>query len=244
MSDPIKHLGLLLIDLQDTFLQAIPNRDDLLQRCSFAIEAAALLGARIAVTEQLPAKLGPTHSELASLLPEHTVFEKSAFSALRAEGVARWIETSQLDHLLILGIETPICIYQTAVDALGEAPESPCWPTASPSGARTASRSCSSCWPCKPCCGRNHFYSLLGDADHPLFRAYTELVKRYQQAEALPPTTTPHKETQLSESKSTTHWVPLLYQNQAPCSYEWEYGQCNRASQRSIPSPTTGCQID
>lgn len=183
MSAPINHLGLLVIDLQDAFLKAIPNRDTLLKRCSFSIEAAKLLGAQIAVTEQLPEKLGHTNAELAACLPKPTpTFDKSAFSALQAEGISRWIESSQIDHLLLIGIETPICIYQTAVEALGNG-----------TGVTLLS----------DCLGERRsedrgpivqqllamgthvlpsetiFYSLLGSANHPKFRAYTQLVKQY-----------------------------------------------------------------
>ena len=111
MSDPIQHLGLLCIDLQETFLKAIPDRDSLLQRCAFAIEAANLLGVATAATEQLPDKLGPTSEVLTHIWPEDTpVFEKSAFSALEAQGLSRWIEANQIEHLLLIGIETSICV--------------------------------------------------------------------------------------------------------------------------------------
>ncbi|MGB0415743.1 MAG: isochorismatase family protein [Coraliomargarita sp.] len=183
MSDPINHLGLLVIDLQDAFLKAIPNQDSLLKRCSFAIDAAKLLGAKLAVTEQIPQKLGPTNAKLAARLPENTpVFDKSAFSALRAEGVTRWIETSQLDHLLIIGIETPICIYQTAVDALGNNTGvtllSDCIGERRPEDRAPVLQQLLS-MEAHVLPSETIFYSLLGDASHPDFRAYTELVKRY-----------------------------------------------------------------
>ncbi|MFU8847316.1 MAG: isochorismatase family protein [Opitutales bacterium] len=181
MSDPIQHLGLLCIDLQDSFLQAIPERHALLRRCRFALDAAQLLGVSVAATEQLPEKLGPTHPELTGAWPENTpVFPKGSFSALEAEGLHRWIESNQIDHLLLIGIEVPICIYQTAVQALGD-----------DLGVTLLS----------DCVGqRRHedreavfqqllameahilpsetiFYSLLGSAEHPKFRDYTKLVK-------------------------------------------------------------------
>lgn len=60
MTNPANHLGLLLIDFQDTFLKAIPNHEYLLRRTCFAVEAANLLGCASVVTEQLPEKLGQT----------------------------------------------------------------------------------------------------------------------------------------------------------------------------------------
>lgn len=179
MSDPINHLGLLCIDLQDAFLKAIPNQDGLLRRCSFALQAANLLGVSVAATEQLPEKLGPTNADLQ--LPENTpVFPKSTFSALEAEGLHRWIEANQIDHLLLIGIEVPICIYQSAVQAMGDdigvTLLSDCV-----SQRRVEDR--------EPVFqqllameahilpSETVFYSLLGSAEHPDFREYTQLVK-------------------------------------------------------------------
>lgn len=181
MKNPIAHLGLLCIDLQDSFLKVIPDRDALLQRCGFTIEAARLLGVTIAATEQIPDKLGPTHEGLTQLWPEHTpVFSKSSFSALQAEGMARWIEANQIDHLLLIGIEVPICIYQTAVQALGE-----------DMGVTLLSDAVSQrrgedrpavfqqmlAMGAHILPSETIFYSLLGSAEHPQFKAYTQLVK-------------------------------------------------------------------
>ncbi|CAA6677858.1 Unannotated [Lentimonas sp. CC4] len=183
MSNPAQHLGLLLIDFQDPFLNAMPDRERLLKRTSFAVEAASLLGCSIALTEQLPEKLGNTTAELKQILPEHTpVFDKSAFSAMEAEGLNRWIESNQIDHLLLIGIETSICIYQTAIQALGD---------------NVGVTLLSDCISERRCEDREPvlkqllsmdahvlpsetiFYSLIGSAEHPQFREFTQIVKRY-----------------------------------------------------------------
>ena len=120
MSNPSEHLGLLLIDFQDVFLKEIPDRERLLKRSTFALKAAELLGVSVAVTEQIPEKLGATTEVLRSYWDVNTpVFDKSAFSAFEAEGLNRWIESNQIDHLLLAGIETSICVYQSALQALG-----------------------------------------------------------------------------------------------------------------------------
>ncbi|TVP78085.1 MAG: isochorismatase family protein [Puniceicoccaceae bacterium] len=181
MSDPTQHLGLLLIDLQDSFLKAIPERDSLLRRCSFALQAAELLGVAVAATEQLPAKLGSTTTALTSIWGPHTpVFEKSTFSALEADGLSRWIEANQIDHLLLAGIETPICVYQTALaalsqeigitllsDCIGERRSEDRPPVLRQLLAMEANVLPS----------ETIFYSLLGNAEHPKFREFTTLVK-------------------------------------------------------------------
>lgn len=181
MSNPIDHLGLLCIDMQASFLKTIPEKSSLLLRCDFALEAARLLGVSVAATEQLPEKLGATHPDLAGSWPENTpVFPKVGFSALDAEGLHRWIEANQIEHLLLMGLEVPICIYQTAVQALGNdlgiTLLSDCV-----SQRRIEDREAvfqqllameAHILP-----SETIFYSLLGSADHPRFRDFTKLVK-------------------------------------------------------------------
>jgi len=183
MSAPENHLGLLVVDMQDSFLKAIHHGQQLRYRTTFAVEAARLLGIRVAATEQLPAKLGPRNAVLAEAWGADTpVFEKSAFSALAADGVERWIESNQLDHLLLAGIESSICIYQSALDALGRdlgvtllddcigerRPED------RPAVLRQLIAVDAHVLP-----SETIFYSLLGDATDPRFKEFTGLVKRY-----------------------------------------------------------------
>jgi len=181
VSDPVNHLGLLLVDFQDVFLKAMPDRERLLQRSRFALQAAELLGVAVAATEQLPEKLGSTTEALTELWDPNTpVFGKSGFSAFEAEGLQRWIESNQIDHLLIAGIETSICVYQTAVHALGEEIGvtllSDCISQRREEDREPVLQQLLSMdahvLPCETI-----FYSLLGGADHPNFREFTQLVK-------------------------------------------------------------------
>lgn len=182
MSDPSNHLGLLLVDFQDVFLKTIPDRERLLQRTGFALQSAELLDVAVAATEQMPEKLGGTTESITTLWnPDTPVFDKSAFSALEADGLHRWIEANQIDHLLIAGIESSICVYQTAVQALSE------------DIGVTLLADCISerrnedresiiqqllAMDAHVLPSETIFYSLLGSADHPKFREFTQLVKR------------------------------------------------------------------
>ena len=181
MSNPVNHLGLLLIDFQEKFLQVIPDQEILIKRTCFALKAAELMGISVGVTEQLPEKLGVTTTDLSKFWNNNTqIFEKNTFSALEAEGISRWLEAEQIDHLLLAGIESSICVYQTAVQALSEdlgvTILSDCI-----SERRLEDRSPileqlltmqAHVLPCETV-----FYSLLGSTMHPKFREFTQLVK-------------------------------------------------------------------
>jgi nicotinamidase-related amidase len=181
--DPNTHLGLLIVDLQDSLLNVIPSSKALLNRCVFALEAAKLLSCHIAITEQSPKKLGPTHATIQSSLPEYTpVFEKTGFSAFDAEGLGRWIETNQIDHLLIAGIESPICIYKTALhalsDGLGVTLLADCIGERRIEDRQPVFQQLLN-MEAHILPSETIFYSLLGDAQNPAFKAFTALVKKH-----------------------------------------------------------------
>lgn len=174
-------LGLLLVDMQDGFLCPIPAREQLVRRCRLALQAATLFGIPVAISEQAPDKLGPTVPELLAAAPGAEVFPKTAFSALRARCMDAWLAGHSIRHLLLAGIETPICIYQTALDAAQR--DLPLTLLTDCLGARRvddaaavlaflAARTPHAFIPCE-----SLFYSLLGDAQAPLFREWTKLVK-------------------------------------------------------------------
>ncbi|NBR32952.1 MAG: isochorismatase family protein, partial [Sphingomonadaceae bacterium] len=80
--------ALLVVDVQPTFLRVMPAGDACLRRCRLAVGAARLLGLPVFFTEQVPAKLGPTHPDLLRAAGEGTpVFGKTAFSAFGAPGL-------------------------------------------------------------------------------------------------------------------------------------------------------------
>lgn len=183
MTDPANHLGLLLIDFQDGFLNAIPDRENLLKRTCFAIESAALLACSIIVTEQAPEKMGHTTAIIKNALPDKTpVLAKKSFSAMAADGLSDWIRKKQIDHLLLLGIETPICLYQTAIEALGEELGvtllADCISERRPEDREPALRQLLA-MDANVLPSETIFYSLIGSSEHPHFREFTKIVKKY-----------------------------------------------------------------
>jgi nicotinamidase-related amidase len=178
----IDSVALVVVDMQDAFLRAIPDGEALLWRCCFAVEAAQLLGVRTFFTTQVPEKLGEVNPRLLSLQQTAPVFPKTAFSALRAPGLQERLEKDQIDHLILAGIEVPICVYQTAIDAANDEVAvtllSDCI-----GGRRSEDRqpvlSALAQTGCHLLPSEAVFYSILGEADHPAFKPFTALVKKY-----------------------------------------------------------------
>ena len=174
--------ALLVVDVQPTFLKGIADGEACLRRCLLAAAAARLLGVPVLFTEQVPAKLGPTHPDLLLASGEgRAVFGKTAFSAFGAPGLVEAFGKMQVSQLLICGLEIPVCVYQTAMDALREG-----MGVTILSDAVTGRRPGDgrACLEALRATGAHIlptetvFYAMVGDATHPQFRAFTELVKQ------------------------------------------------------------------
>lgn len=173
---------LLCVDLQPIFLAGIPDKPLIVSRCAFAIAAAAGLGLPVLFTEQIPEKLGPTAPELLAVVTKSKALGKDAFSAFGDETIAALIRAQGTRQLLLCGIETPICVYQSARDALqaGYAVTvlSDCVGGRRPADG-TAALAHLAALGCRVLPAETVFYALLKHARHPFFRDYTALVKKY-----------------------------------------------------------------
>jgi nicotinamidase-related amidase len=106
---------LVVVDVQEGFRKAIPDFERVAKATATLIEGAELLGIPIVVTEQYPKGLGETAPEVAEHLPEGTEpLEKVVFSAAEAEG----FDLEGRDQALVCGIESHVCVGQTAIDLL------------------------------------------------------------------------------------------------------------------------------
>lgn len=175
---------LLAVDLQSTLLGVLPaaTAKAVRSRASLAIAAARELGIPVVFSEQVPAKLGPTDSALRKLAPDAPAFAKNTFSAVSDAHLLGALRDLKTEHILLCGLETPICVYQTALDALGEG-----FQVTVLSDAVAARRADdhASCLAALRHVGVHVLpvetvgYALLHDAAHPLFRAFTALVKAH-----------------------------------------------------------------
>jgi len=110
---------LLVIDLQESYRGKLHREDSVVTAARRVIEAAGVLGVPVVLTEQYPKGLGRTRSEIAEKLPLGTDrFEKTAFSALGAPGLGARLDALARPEIVVIGIETHVCINQTVHDLL------------------------------------------------------------------------------------------------------------------------------
>jgi nicotinamidase-related amidase len=106
------------VDIQEGFAPHIHGWESLLGRSETIVEAARRLGLPMTATEQNPAKLGSTVDRISSRIPEVPVYPKMTFSSLRVPEVWNRVAAATPVNLVLLGIETHVCILQTALEAL------------------------------------------------------------------------------------------------------------------------------
>jgi nicotinamidase-related amidase len=179
---PFTGAMLLCVDLQPVFLKAIQDSERLVRRCTFAASAAQGLGIKVAFTEQAPKKLGGTAPELLAAVKTPVLFSKTTFSAFADDGIREAIKGADVEHIILCGLETPICVYQTALDAVDNNIQVTILSDA------VGARRPADADVCLRSLGRHGvyvlpsetvFYSLIQGTDHPFFKGYTELVKKY-----------------------------------------------------------------
>lgn len=106
--------ALLVIDIQERIMRAIPHGGRLAWNARRLVDGATILGVPLAATEQAPDKLGPTVEPLRSRLP--AAAGKLTFSCgVRGEIAHAWRE-SGVHRVLLCGVETHVCVQQTALD--------------------------------------------------------------------------------------------------------------------------------
>ena len=105
------------VDVQEKLLNVIANADAVLARIRVMLLAAKALNIPVIATAQYPEKLGWTCPEIKALLPENTPeFGKTAFSCFGEESFHK--AAAPYETIVLFGVETHVCVLQTALDAL------------------------------------------------------------------------------------------------------------------------------
>ena len=118
----IQRSQLLVIDLQERLLPAIHEHERLLTNVIWLIGAAQKVGVPVAAVEQYPKGLGRTVREVRALLPDGAIAPKVRFSAVAAQCLSG-LPGSDRAQIVLVGIETHVCLLQTALELLEEGKE-------------------------------------------------------------------------------------------------------------------------
>jgi len=110
--------GLLLVDVQEKLIPHVQDAEQLVGRCGWLMRLAYMLKVPVLICEQYPKGLGITVEPLRQLASPYEPFEKVDFSCYRDEAIVKKWHQLNKKQFIIMGIETHVCVLQTAMDIL------------------------------------------------------------------------------------------------------------------------------
>ena len=114
----IKECFLVVVDVQGKLAQLMFDKDVLFKNIKILIKAAKILNIPVIWCQQCPKALGSTIPDISELLADIKPINKVAFSCCGDEQFSIRLNELSRKQVLLCGIETHVCIYQTAVDLL------------------------------------------------------------------------------------------------------------------------------
>ncbi len=117
----IENCCLAVVDVQGKLAQLMYECEYLIKNIQILIKAAKILNIPILWCQQRPEALGPTVGEIAELLAGSEPVNKLSFSCCGCEKFNNELDALNRTEVILCGIETHVCIYQTAVDLLAKA---------------------------------------------------------------------------------------------------------------------------
>jgi nicotinamidase-related amidase len=114
--------SLLVVDIQQRLLPHISDWQTVLENALWLLKVAQALGVPAAASEQYPRGLGHTHAEVAALLPPGSLGEKQHFSCVAA-ACLDGLPGADRSQVVICGIESHVCVLQTALGLRGQGRE-------------------------------------------------------------------------------------------------------------------------
>jgi nicotinamidase-related amidase len=114
--------ALIVVDIQEKLLPAIFQKEQLVRNVQILIRLARILKIPAIVSTQYAKGLGTTIPDIASLLPEAQAIDKMAFSCFGSDVFCSVLKRlpGNRNTVLLCGMESHICVNQTALGALRE----------------------------------------------------------------------------------------------------------------------------
>jgi nicotinamidase-related amidase len=106
----------LIIDIQERLVPVMWEKEVLLKNCQVLIQGLSELEIPLLVTQQYSKGLGETIPEIKSVISDFSFIEKRNFSCCDEPVVIEKLKELDAKNIIICGIESHVCVLQTAVD--------------------------------------------------------------------------------------------------------------------------------
>ncbi len=114
----LTHAQLLVVDIQQKLIPYVRDHADVIAQSVRMIRAAREVDIPITLTEEYRKGLGPTDPAVLEACGDAPCLEKTAFSACADEAARERIVSLMRPSVVVVGIETHVCVQQTALDLL------------------------------------------------------------------------------------------------------------------------------
>jgi len=109
---------LVVVDMQEKLIPKIFDQHTVISNIVTLIKSAKILNIPIIITEQYPKGLGPTIPEIKDLIVPWQPIGKTCFSCFGSNDFSKQLKGLGKNNLILCGIESHVCIMQTALDGL------------------------------------------------------------------------------------------------------------------------------
>lgn len=107
---------LLIIDVQERLVTAMESPREVINACTKLVLTAKRLNIPFLITEQYPKGLGQTIIDVRQAAENINFIEKLELSCAKNADVLSAIQNSGKKQIIIAGVETHICVLQTAIE--------------------------------------------------------------------------------------------------------------------------------
>ena len=108
---------ILVVDVQERLVPAMKDAKETIENTKILLEAAKEMDVDIIATEQYPKGLGATIEEVKEYIEDENIYSKIEFSGC-IDPIEAFIKESKKKNIILLGMETHVCVYQTTRDLL------------------------------------------------------------------------------------------------------------------------------
>jgi len=115
-----KHTALLIVDVQEKINAVMMHGDLVVDSILKLIKACQTLNVPIFITEQYPKGLGPTEPQILEALEGKSPLQKMTFSCCGSQEFLEQINSQKIKQVIVTGIESHVCVQQTALDLLAQ----------------------------------------------------------------------------------------------------------------------------
>lgn len=109
---------LLIVDIQKKLNTVMKYRERVIENTVKLVKGFNIFNLPIFVTEQFREGLGPTEPEILEYLNEKDIIDKMTFSCCFSSELIEQLKEKNIKQILLCGVETHVCVQQTALDLI------------------------------------------------------------------------------------------------------------------------------